>query len=147
MRAKRSICGFEPSVFPGVGVRPLSPVVRQRAGDSTHCLSTATQRLDDLAEERLIRIAAAQQPPHLARVAQDPRADLQELEPEGAHLRPRQFRARQRQRAQPFQQHIRATGEQQPKLIGPPALTTGPVRKQAQLLLLDPVLHLAPRAQ
>jgi hypothetical protein len=35
-------------------------------------------------------------------------------------------------------------GEPPPKLIGPPAVTTGPAGEQSQRLLLDPVLHLTP---
>ena len=113
-----------------------------RAGDSTH-RDFIRCRPWPPAKDVLIRITAGQQQPHPPGVAQHHRADLQQLQPDRAHLRPRQFRSGQTQSPHRFQQHIRATGEQQPKLVGPPIVATGPVAEQAQLLFLDPVLHLA----
>lgn len=47
--------------------------------------------------------------------------------------------------AQPFHQNVGQAGQQQTVLIGPPVVAAGSVREQP-LLLLDPVLHVAPQA-
>ena len=41
-----------------------------------------------------------------------------------------------------LEQHIGKARHEEAKLIGPPAVTTGAVSKQVELLLLDTVLHL-----
>ena len=81
----------------------------------------------------------------MRRVLRKTTAPIFRVVPDRPGLRPRQFRPDQGQRPQPFQQHIRKTRQQQPELVGPPVVATGPVGKQTQLLFLDPVLHLASR--
>lgn len=54
------------------------------------------------------------------------------------------LRPRQGQSTDPVQEHIRKRRQQQPKLVCQELCATRPVRKQTQLLFLDPVLHLAP---
>jgi hypothetical protein len=79
-------------------------------------------------------------------VAQNHRADLEQLEPDGLHLGPRQFGAGESESADGFHQPIGAGGKQKPELVGPPVVATGAVGEQPELLFLDPVFHFAARA-
>ena len=47
--------------------------------------------------------------------------------------------------SQPFKQRVSQPREQLPELVGPPAMAGRAPGKQIQLLILDPVLHVAPR--
>ena len=108
----------EPAVFSEFGQTPLYPLFVILPGTALTANSTTAQYPDHLAEEHLIRITAAQQQPHPTAVAQHYRPNLQQFEPDRVHLRLRQLSASQRQRPQPFHQHIRTLRQQQPKLIG-----------------------------
>ena len=45
------------------------------------------------------------------------------------------------------EQGVGEAGEQQAELVGPPSVARGAVGEELELLFLDPVLHLADRAQ
>ncbi len=69
-------------IFPGVDRMP-PPVVFSTCRGSTPCPSTAAPGLNHLTGESLIGMAAAQQALDALRVAQDHRADLEQLQPDG----------------------------------------------------------------
>ena len=46
--------------------------------------------------------------------------------------------------AQPFEQGVSKARQDKSPLVGPPLGTGSAIRKQTQLLVLDPVLHVAP---
>src|SRR5664279_2210464 len=81
-----------------------------------------------------------------ARIAHDDSPDLQQLDANRLGLGVGQFRSRQSNAPQALHQEIAKGSDQQTKLIGPPTMATGAVGKEAQLALLDAVLHLTPRA-
>ncbi len=94
-------------------------------------------------EEVLVGIGAGQQEADPTGVSQDHGADLEQFEPDRGGLGPLQLCALQTESPDGFEQHVRQTGEQQPELIGPPSVAAGSVGKEAELLLLDTVLHVA----
>ncbi len=71
-------------------------------------------------EELLVGAGAGQKEAHAAAVAQDHRADLQELQTEGARLGAGQFRAGKGEAADGLDQRIGESGQEQPELVGPP---------------------------
>lgn len=81
---------------------PPAPVVFPRAGDSTRSGLRAAQALADVAKEVLVRIGAGKEEPDAPGVAQDHRADFEQLEPDGRHLRPGQFGAVESESADGF---------------------------------------------
>src|SRR5690606_19241847 len=70
----------------------------------------------------------------------------EESDSEGCTLGARQFGASQPEAAEGFQQNITERGEEQAELIRPPVMAAGAVGEQAQLLFLDPILHVSSSA-
>ena len=85
----------------------------------------------------------AQEKPDSAGVADHHRADLQQCQPQGIGACCSQSSVPERPAPQSFEQRIRQARQQLPELIGPPAVTGGATREQVELLILDPVLHVA----
>lgn len=77
-----------------------------------------------------VGVAITHQHPDSAGIADDDRANLDQLQPQvvGAH---------------PLEQGVSEAGQDQPPLIGPPLNARRSIRKQIQLLILDPVFHIA----
>ena len=127
------------------GQFPQPPCLCQRAGDSAEGGSGRLRGEGggDSAEQRLVGVRAAHQQPHPAGVGQRHRAHLEQREADGVRRRLGQLRRRQRHAAHPLDQSVGQAAEQQAVLVGVEVARRGPVGEQAELLVLDPVLHLA----
>src|SRR5207247_1385260 len=71
---------------------------------------------------------------------------LEQPRPNRPDLCPRQRGAREPHPAHRLHQHVGHRGKPQPQLVGPHGGGARPIRKQPELLLLDPVFHLPARA-
>ena len=116
----------------------------QRAGDSAPGMSGRLrgEGRGDAPEQRLLGVRPAHQQPHPAGVGQHHRADLEQRQADGLRRRLRQLGRRQGHPPHPLQQGVREAAEQQAELVGVEVAGRGAVGEQAQLLVLDPVLHL-----
>ncbi len=76
-------------------------------------------------------------------VAEDHRADLQELQADRAGLGPGHLGPLEGQTADRFEQAIGEAGQDQAELVRLPLVTGGAVGEEVELLFLDPVFHLA----
>ncbi len=123
---------------------PLPPE-NQRAGEPTRPGSAGGKALGDVPEQRLPGVSIRQQEANATGISKDHATDFEELAPESGTLRPSEFGTGEAEATKGFQQEVAERGEQQPELVGPPDVTTGAVREQAELLFLDPVFHVAPR--
>lgn len=95
-------------------------------------------------EEVLVRAGAAHQDADAACIADDHRADLQQLEPYSIRARLGQCSVLQCSAPQPLEQGVGQARQQLPELVRPPTMAGGATGKQVLLLVLDPVLHIAP---
>lgn len=89
-----------------------TPVVFQRAEDSTRSELCAAQALANVAKEVLVRIGAGKEQADVPGVAQNHGADLEQLEPDGRHLRTGQFGVGQSEAPDGLHQDIGAGGKQ-----------------------------------
>jgi len=96
----------------------------------------------DSCEQLLLRITAAQQHPDSSGVANNHCTYFEYPQADGANLTSGKLSALQAMTPKCLQQDIGNAREQQAKLIRPPSLATGPIGKQAKLLLLDAVFHI-----
>lgn len=94
-----------------------------------------------------MRAGTAQEDADAAGIADNDRVDFQQCQPQGVGAGTRQAGLAQGSAPQSFKQGVGQARQQLPELIGPPAMAGGPPGKQIQLLILDPVLGLSPRAQ
>src|ERR671918_564932 len=113
------------------------------AGDSIWVLLSRAKPCGDLRKEGLIGVAACKEKANSAGIVPDPRPDLEEPRPNRAAGGLGELGPLQGQPTHRLHQAIGGGGEQQAQLIRPPRVTTGPISKQVQLLLFDPVFHLA----
>ena len=97
-------------------------------------------------EQPRSRITLRHRQPYLANAYPYLRSHLQHLFANRPALRARKLRPRKPQTAQPMHHHIRERGKVQSQLIRLHPMRRRTVRKQTQLLLLDAILHLPPRA-
>ncbi len=85
----------------------------------------------------------AQQQPNTAGIADDYGADLKQFQTDGGTGGLRQFGVFQGSPAEGLDQRIGQRRQQQTELVRPPQAAAGSVGKQIQLLLFNPVFHLA----
>ena len=99
-----------------------------------------------LGEEFLVRIGAGEKEADTTGVAQDDGADFEDLEPDGGGLGAGQFGADQPDAANGLDEHVSGAGKQESELVCPPSRSAGSVSEESELLLFDPIFHLATSA-
>ncbi len=80
---------------------------------------------------------------HAPRVADDHRADPEQLEADGAGLRAGHVGTGERDASDRLDQDIGQRRQDQAELVGPPFVARGAIGEQVELLFFDAVLHLA----
>lgn len=98
---------------------------------------------ENLSEIPRIRIGVGERQPHLAHGDPLSGADLQQLQPHGGTLRACELRSFMSEATQCVHQHVGERSEVQPQSIGTYRRGAGAIGEQAELLLLDAVLHIA----
>ena len=106
----------------------------------------AAEMVKDLSENRLIRAAFGQREPDPADRDPHDGPDLEQLQADRIAASLGQRSVLQPVLPQSLDQNISRTRQPQPQLIGPHGLATGAIGEQAELLLLDAVLQVAPSA-
>lgn len=127
----------------GAGAPPLTPGVWAAAWGLSGTLAGVAEATQNVAEQRLVRAAARQVKDDATGCDADPGCDFDQLQPDRVDAGVRVVRAAEGDPPHPFEQHVGERREQQAELIRREVVATGAVGEQAQLLLLDPILHLA----
>ena len=86
-------------------------------------------------------MCAREQETNSPAVAENHRANLQQLQPYGVASGAAQFRSMQPKSAYSLKQRIRHGRQKETKLIGQKLVATGSIGEEAKLLFLDPVFH------
>ena len=106
----------------------------------------AAEIVEHLGEENLIGTTFGQREPDPSHGDADDGSDLEQLQADGVAAGLSQRRVLQSVLPQRLEEDIGRARQPQPELIGSHGLATGAIGEQAELLLLDAVLHLAPGA-
>ena len=105
------------SIWAFAGTLPPTPVVCQRAGDSTEAVLWRAQCNRSAGEDLSVGEGAAEHDTHASGIAHDHRPDLEQLGAQGARLGASELGAAKPQGAQPLDQHVGEAGEQQAELV------------------------------
>ena len=111
------------SIWAFAGTLPHTPIVCQRAGDSTEAVLWRAQRNRSAGEDLSVGEGAAEHDTHASGVAHDDRPDLEQFGAQGARLAASELAAAEPQGAQPLDQHVGEAGEQQAELVGGEVMT------------------------